>query len=444
MKTFQESDLKIIAELSSPSMSIPLALFLTSLLSGTASTTDSSGVVKEIRIEGNRVTKEYVIRREIKHSVGAPFDSLTAVEDRNRIDNLEIFSEVTFTLVPNGDGSQTLVYQVAEAWRVFPIPLVIYEEETGWSLGAAVMIKNFRGRDETVEAAVGGGGTRFGAFRFSNPWIAGDHISVQAHLYLDSYDHPFLQFVYRERDGEVTFGRYFGYKWKLWITGSLEERRVDHYSSGKTPLRHRYFQSKIQLIYDTRDLYIDPSSGVMIYNELRPEIGLDSVSPHHTYWDSQMSVYGTVVPGRWRWVAGASLFFHKYFGRYIPYRTMMVGGAKSVRGWAVLDSAMYEEEPYRAGLNEYHASFELRQTLIPKHLIGPRMEFGLILAEFVDVGAAHDRFWKMLTRKPIAGVGIGVRTFIPGALLFRVDFGVGFYDGHWQAGQWHIDMGHKF
>lgn len=405
---------------------------------------DSSEIVTGIVVEGNRVTKEYVIRREIQHPVGVPFDSVTAVEDRDRIDNLQIFGEVQYSVIPNGDGSSTLTYHVVESWRVFPVPVVLYQEDTGWSFGGAVMVKNFRGRNETFEAAAAGGGTTFGALRFLNPWITGDHVSLLVQGYQGSYDHPFLEFVYREVDGEVTLGRYFGYERRLWITASLEKRRVEYADKDQTDIVHRYFQSKIVFLYDTRDVYLDPSRGILIYNEVRPDIGLDASSPPNVYWDSQISVYRTVIPGLHRWVAAGSFFLHTYFGESIPYRIMMIGGAKSVRGWPVLDSEMYQKDTFRAGLNLWWTSFELRQTVIPKRLIAPRTEFGLILAEFVDLGAADDKFFNMFSTGPISGVGVGLRCFIPGAFLFRIDYGLGFHKGEWQQSQWHIDMGHKF
>ena len=405
---------------------------------------DSTDVITDIRIEGNHITKEHIIRREIHHSTGIPFDSLMAKADRNRIDNLEIFSEVYYSLVPNEVGSLSLIFYVVEAWRIFPIPFFNFQEETGWSYGAALLIKNFRGRNEMFQASAAGGGTTFGSFQFQDPWIMGDHVSLRAHLFLTSYDHPYLGFAYRETDGELTLGRYFGYQWKLWISGSIEERNVTYFNRGKEDLKHNYFQAKLRFIYDTRDLYINPSRGVMIFNELQPDIGLGSRSPHNLSWNSQISIYQTVIPGRNKWVAGASFFFRRYMGDRVPYRIMMVGGAKSVRGWAVLDSVQYRKQPYRAGLNNYFTSFELRQTLIPKQLIAPRTEFGIILAEFIDIGVADNDFSKMFGKRPIAGTGIGLRIFIPGAQIIRIDYGMGIYAGKWQSGNWHLILGQKF
>ncbi|MEK0338417.1 MAG: POTRA domain-containing protein, partial [Nitrosopumilus sp.] len=80
-------------------------------------------IVHHIVIRGNQITKEHIIRREIQHQVASPFDSLIAIEDRNRIDNLGIFSEVTFFLTQSDNGSNILTYLVVETWRYIPFPV---------------------------------------------------------------------------------------------------------------------------------------------------------------------------------------------------------------------------------------------------------------------------------------------------------------------------------
>ena len=82
--------------------------------------------VSEIQITGHRKTKEYIIRREIQHPVNIPLDSILAAEDRNRIENLGIFSIVTWEFVPDEDGSCALNYEVTESWRILPGATPIY------------------------------------------------------------------------------------------------------------------------------------------------------------------------------------------------------------------------------------------------------------------------------------------------------------------------------
>ena len=107
-------------------------------------------IISDIVVEGHKITKEYVIRREIHHPVNVPYDSVLAEEDRNRIDNLGIFSTVEVMLLPDKEGAQILSYKVVESWRIFPGPIIMYEEESGWSFGGILVLKNFRGRNEEL------------------------------------------------------------------------------------------------------------------------------------------------------------------------------------------------------------------------------------------------------------------------------------------------------
>ncbi|MFQ6608301.1 MAG: BamA/TamA family outer membrane protein [Fidelibacterota bacterium] len=400
--------------------------------------------ISDIIINGNKITQEYIIRREIFHPVNALYDSVLAAEDRNRIDNLGIFSEVKVMLQPNGDGTQSLAFEVVESWRIFPLPIIIYQEETGWSYGGMVVIKNFRGRNENLSAFASFGDRMLGGIGFDDPWILGDHVSFRGHIFFQVSEHLFLPHEYQELDFETTVGRYFGYQWKIWGTVSVEKRWIDYFADDKQDIEQHYFQTKFQLIYDTRDLYIDPSRGIYVDTQLRPEIGLDEDSPNFIEMDITASSFRLLIPGKRKWVVGASVTLHRYFGNSLPYKIFSVGGVESVRGWEVLDSTRYMSESFRSGLNYYYMSAELRQTLIPKRLTRFGTEFGLILAEFFDLGAADNTFSGMIKKEPIFGAGAGIRFYVPGNILFRLDYAVGYYQQSWSKPQWHISVGHKF
>ena len=65
--------------------------------------------ISNIKWQGNTKTEDYIIRREIRHSLNTPFDSTIAIEDRNRIDNLGLFSETSWQVVQLEDGTSKLV-----------------------------------------------------------------------------------------------------------------------------------------------------------------------------------------------------------------------------------------------------------------------------------------------------------------------------------------------
>ena len=86
--------------------------------------------ILDVKIIGNKNTKNEIILREINHPYPAEFDSSMAKEDRNRIYNLGLFSTVDIQLI---DSFYTVI--LVETFRFFPIPIADYNESKGWSYG---------------------------------------------------------------------------------------------------------------------------------------------------------------------------------------------------------------------------------------------------------------------------------------------------------------------
>ena len=55
-------------------------------------------IVREIRLEGNRHTREDVIRASIDTKVGEPYDRETASKDYNRLFQLGVFRRIRYVL----------------------------------------------------------------------------------------------------------------------------------------------------------------------------------------------------------------------------------------------------------------------------------------------------------------------------------------------------------
>jgi outer membrane protein insertion porin family len=185
----------------------------------------SAPVVSKISVEGNIVTKEYIIRREIQHPPGAQLDSTIVSEDRNRLDNLGIFSSVVWDTISQKNGSVELVYRVLESWRIWPAASPFYSEDKGWSLGGGLRILNFRGRDQSFTIGGAIGAIQVFGLLFSDPWIVGDHISLSMNLGKNLFVHPFLPYVQSTEAFEVNLGRWFGYRWKVQAGFELEHKQ---------------------------------------------------------------------------------------------------------------------------------------------------------------------------------------------------------------------------
>ena len=103
-------------------------------------------VVSKIVIEGNSKTKNFILFREIQHPLHEPIDTVLIHNDRNRLENLGIFSGVMWELLPLDDRTIILNYIVKESIQKTP-PTIFptYNESKGWSLNTLWIFNNFRG-----------------------------------------------------------------------------------------------------------------------------------------------------------------------------------------------------------------------------------------------------------------------------------------------------------
>ena len=134
--------------------------------------------VTAIRIEGNRVTRERIITRELETKVGEPFHYATLAADLQRLENLGLFAEVN--VVPEADGEGVrLTVSVREMPPILAFPSFLYTEENGFSYGGALSALNLAGRGISVSARAYFGGTTQRWVRLSDPWITGNHVSFE-------------------------------------------------------------------------------------------------------------------------------------------------------------------------------------------------------------------------------------------------------------------------
>ena len=112
---------------------------------------DQNPNISEIKIFGLSKTKQFIVEREIYHKPNFPIDSSLAELDRNRIFNLGLFDEVSWSLVPIENGDAILQFNLIESlYRIPPIILPVYDEEKGWSLRGLYIIKIFKGKTEIL------------------------------------------------------------------------------------------------------------------------------------------------------------------------------------------------------------------------------------------------------------------------------------------------------
>ena len=140
----------------------------------------SSILVDTIIISGNNKTKEYIIRRELLHPIGAPLDSTIMKQDINRLYNLGIFSTVAINFEDN-------YYNVnlVESFSIIPDLIIDYSEISNkWSYGLGLAHINFLGLDQEFYLGSSFIGEKSFAISLDNPWVYGDHISLRSTIFI--------------------------------------------------------------------------------------------------------------------------------------------------------------------------------------------------------------------------------------------------------------------
>ena len=155
----------------------------------------NASVVQDIDIIGNHHTKKHIIIREIHHQFPGEYNSTLAQKDRDRIYNLGLFSTVEIYKI---DSTYTIF--LVETFRLLPIPLLEYSESKGFSYGAGFSYLNFRGLNEKL--LLGGmiGEEEAYFFNFHNPWVFGNHGSIQGEIYQFSTESSVYNFQYKIKE----------------------------------------------------------------------------------------------------------------------------------------------------------------------------------------------------------------------------------------------------
>jgi len=426
------------------------ALLLALVALGPVDVWGEETLITRIVIEGNLVTREHVIRREISHPVGQPFDSLLALQDRNRLYNLRIFEMVqVYTRAVEGN-KLVLVVEVRESLRLLALPLVYRIEEVGWSYGGAVSILNFRGLNQTVGASATLGRENTYNFQFFDPWKWGDQISFRSALIDRYYSHPVYDFRVRESRMDLGLGKYSKRKVVLGqVAAAVIKRKLSWQSESSGPdppegsrneLLHLTLSLSGLLHLRTVDIWRDPTSGSRLKVLYAPKTPLDDKSPKYALLQVEWAVYRRLRDGDHptvlAWVASMSTQLGA-----VPFYAQQYLGGVWVRGFGLIPADAASGVRSRLSAESLVATaVEIRQTLIPRKLI-QGAEWGLAGLLFFDVAWGYGADNPLSSALPISGFGAGLRLFMPYLDNVGVDLGINTYN---YAPKVRFRLGHKF
>jgi outer membrane protein assembly factor BamA len=280
-------------------------------------------VVGRIEIEGNNITHEGIIRRELAFGPGDTLTPEAVEETRSAILSTGAFGSVEIKAVDPDAEKSDVVITVAERRYPLPYPIVGIDASTGFYLGAGALYPNLFGRALHVD--VGG---EIG-FRFSTPRWKG-------------YTYLGFPLTHSRWHGEQ-LGYTFTYFWRKDAEIYRIEHRVSYEQTVRLvrPLtasleigfsdtidRSVYFKPTLEL--DLRDDASYPTKGVQVVASYLHNPGY--TEGFQTQRACSVSVAGYLPLGE-RTVLAGNVFTYQQIDSIPRYRTVYIGKDRFLRGW---------------------------------------------------------------------------------------------------------------
>lgn len=135
--------------------------------------TDDFPIIYDIKIVGNRATKEVFILREMQLVVGGKADPEILNKDRLHLLSLGIFNQVELSIVNDRDRAVILV-RVTERFYIYPYPIFRYDpaNPSRRIIGITINHYNFRGYAERLSLAWWDGFERGFYLLHRDPWFS--------------------------------------------------------------------------------------------------------------------------------------------------------------------------------------------------------------------------------------------------------------------------------
>jgi outer membrane protein insertion porin family len=376
--------------------------------------------VTALAILGYEITREEVIRREIRTAVGEPLRPELVVADVRRLDNLSIFAEISVAVEETGEGVRLILHlKEMPAW--IPWLGFAYTEQDGFSVGPKLSALNLAGQAISLNARAYFGGSNQYAARFSWPWISANHLSVDFYGARLSRADTLNEFEETSYEFTPEVGTYLGETGRL--KGKFSLFRMQSDVDGKTldPANQDTLpRLGLSIGKDTRDSWRFPRKGWQ--NEL--ELWRTGLGGDGDFWSMNLDLRRWLpIDERQRiLVSGLASLQTGVVGEDIPvYLIYRMGGANSIRGYSIEDLGrrLY-------GKNQLLGTLEYSVNLLPLGRIDFfkfALRLGLDLALFADAGIAWSDSSELAMNRARGGVGAGLRLLVPGTEMVRFDVG---------------------
>lgn len=434
---------------------------------------DDKLIVHDVLIQGNRVTKDPVILRELVFGIGdtiQKMELLPAIQrSKDNLLNLALFNFVYFDVSHIPGNGINIHIEVTERWYIWPVPILEYADRNfsefvknrDWdkiNYGAWLKWNNFRGRNDLLTAKIRLGYVKEYALAYSVPNLGknqrhgittGFNANQQDEVIISTVHNSPIDYKPQEHPAMIRLNAFAGYRFrrKLYGTHSL---RVDYYDYqvadsvaivnpnylGSGDTRLNFFILAYTFNYDIRDSNVYPLEGFRV-NVKAEQVGLGLIPDfgYSTFRVTAFLMYHQKLANR-------VYFYNTSKGRissesrasneiYMPYTlNRALGYNENLSGYEpyVMDGSDYF-------ISKYNLKFQLvKPRIYTLPIIGMeqfnKIHYAFYFNLFADVGYVNNVFpnptntmvnnWQYA-----AGAGIDFVTYYD--QVFRFDFAINRY-----------------
>jgi outer membrane protein insertion porin family len=406
-------------------------------------------LIRKLNIQGNEVTQDQVIRREMPIAPGDELNTVKMEAGKKRLDTLGYFSNVDIRANPTDqEGFKDVDVNVTEQSTgsvnfgagfssIDSLVGFIDLTQTNFDLGGW---PNFRGAGQRFHM-----GLRYGTQRrdfslaLTEPWFLGQKLSFTTELFYRDLFYLSDYFDQQNFGGSLSWRKPMGEHSYLELSYTAQNIKIHNIAANASDLIRReegkFFQSKIDLswVHDTRDSVYLTRTGHKVelggmYSGLGGDVdvyGLNATASQFFLlpWDTIFSIEGSI-----RTVDANS-------GTVPIFERLFLGGANNLRGFQFREVGPKDEqgEPI-GGQTSAYASFEYTFPIVEKVRGAVFYDVGVVSGDSYDWGGDVN-----------SNVGVGLRLFLPIGPI-RVDFGVPVQSDRFNdsGGQFQFNVGYKF
>lgn len=354
--------------------------------------------VRRVNVSGNSITRDEVIRREMRQMEAAPYDGAKIKRSKQRLDQLDYFKEVNIETPVVPDAVDQVDVNVAvEEKKTGSFNIGIgYGQSEGVILVASLSQANFLGSGKTVtlEANTSSSTTVY-SLGVNNPYATPDGVSFGWNVYTRKYDASDLDEGEYSTDAVgagVSFGLPISEENRINLTANAEQLSLNTTSESPayiTDFINKYGDSNkiftvgASWVKDTRDSAFYPTSGALY--KVHTEIETPGSTTKYAKVGAESQMFYPLtrnLTGMWNVEAG---YGKAYGGSEFPfYKNYYVGGIGSVRGFKSGSLSVKDEYGNAmGGTRRFVNNFELLSAMP-----GMKDDKSMRLSAFIDSGAA--------------------------------------------------------